>query len=422
MSENGSRSEIGRHADYFQLIAGFKIGEAQVAERRVKLGCERLMGSERELIAGKQVGIITNHSGVLPEGEHIVDVLRTGNDVSIKALFSPEHGIRGDAPAGKHLENEVDPKTGVQVYSLYGDHNKPDVTMLSGIDVLIYDIQDVGVRFYTYISTLALVMEAAAENDIPLVLLDRPLVLPGHMIDGPVLNNEVRSFVGMLPIPVLYSLTPGELAGLIRREYLAKKHLDLDLTVMKLENYSRSMWYDETGLNWLPPSPNIPAIDTAAVYPGTALIEGTNVSEGRGTESPFRLIGAPFVDKMKLADSLNSLELPGLKFNPVDFTPRGKSIVSHTRFKDELCHGIELVVTRRDDLKPFEAGVAIVCALRKLNPSELVFRDDCAFDRLAGNKEVRELIERGADYLEIASTWEHELEMFRSSMRRYFLY
>ncbi len=393
-----------------------------MAENKIKIGCERLIGPERSLIAGKQAGIVTNHSGVLPDGEHIVDALRTGHDISIKALFSPEHGIRGDAPAGKHVRNEIDPRTGIQVYSLYGENNKPDKSMLQGIEVLVYDIQDVGVRFYTYISTLALVMEAAAENDIPLVLLDRPLVLPGNMTDGPVLSDEVRSFVGMLPVPVLYSLTPGELAELIRNEHLAQKGLDLELTVLELENYSRSMWYDETGLDWLPPSPNIPTIETAVVYPGTALIEGTNISEGRGTDSPFRLIGAPFVDKMKLAETLNSYELPGLDFIPVDFVPRDRSAVSHTRFKDKICHGINVVVTNRDMIKPVEAGVAIICALRKLSPSELTFRCDGAFDRLAGNREVRELIARGADYLEVTSTWEHELDLFRGSMRKYFLY
>lgn len=380
------------------------------------------MGPDRELITGKRAGIVTNHSAVLPGGEHLVDALMADHGTTVCALFSPEHGIRGDAPAGRHLANQVDPKTGIQIYSLYGDHNKPDKSMLNGIQVLVYDIQDVGVRFYTYISTLALVMEAAAENHIPLILLDRPMVLPGHLIGGPVLAEEARSFIGMLPIPLLYSLTPGELAGLIRKEYLRDKGADLEMSILKLENYSRSMWYDETGLSWLAPSPNIPTIDTAVVYPGTALIEGTNISEGRGTDSPFRLIGAPFIDKMKLADFLNSLELPGFSFAPVDFVPREKSIVNHPRFKDTTCHGIEVVVTERNIVKPVESGLAILCALKKFYPTELTFRADGAFDRLAGNKKVGKMIEGGADYREIASTWELELQAFGESRKEYFLY
>lgn len=294
--------------------------------------------------------------------------------------------------------------------------------MLEGIRTLVYDIQDVGARFYTYISTLTLVMEAAAENGVELILLDRPLVLSGGMIDGPVLEDDVKSFIGMLPLPILYSLTPGELAGLIRKEYLGKLASDLDMKVLKLENYSRSMWYDETGLSWLPPSPNIPTIDTAVVYPGTALVEGTNISEGRGTASPFRFIGAPFVDKMRLADSLNSAGLPGVKFVPADFVPREISIVSHPRFKDTRCHGVEVVVADRNAIKPVELGVAVICAIRDLNRGDLSFRADGAFDRLAGNRRIRKMVESGADYREIASTWEMGLSRFQESRGEYFLY
>ncbi len=389
---------------------------------RVILGCEKLLNIDKGLITGRRIGIVTNHSGVLPGGVHIVDALRADPDINIRALFSPEHGIRGTAPAGKHVANGVDPETGIPIYSLYGDHNKPDLAMLEGIQTLVYDIQDVGVRFYTYISTLALLMEAAAETGIELILLDRPLVLPGEIVDGPMLEDDVKSFVGMLPLPVLYGLTPGELARLIRKEYLGKLDSSLDMKTVTLGNYSRSMWYDETGLGWLPPSPNIPTIDTAVIYPGAALIEGTNLSEGRGTSSPFRLIGAPFVDKLRLADLLNSSELPGLEFLPADFTPREMSIVSRPRFKDELCHGIEIIVKDRNSVRPVEMGVALVGAIRKLFGAELRFRTDRAFDRLAGNKKVKEMIERGVDYREIASTWEADLAKFTATRSEYFLY
>ncbi len=405
-----------------ESAAGTNAGQCRPAETRVKLGCERLIESQMNLIEGRQIGIVTNHSGVLPGGRHVVDALRAVPDVRIKALFSPEHGIRGNAPAGKHVENEVDPQTGIQVYSLYGSHNKPEGSMLSGIDTLVYDIQDVGVRFYTYISTLALAMEAAAEKGIRFILLDRPLVNSGLIIDGPMLDDEVKSFVGMLRLPVLYGLTAGELAGLIRKEHLGKSGLAIDLKIVKLENYSRSMWYDETGLAWLPPSPNIPTPETAAIYPGTALIEGTNLSEGRGSRSPFRFIGAPFVDKRKLADALNSNELPGVEFNPVDFTPRELTIVSHPRFKDILCHGVEVAVKDRNVLKPVEVGLSIICEIRKLHSVELMFRADGAFNRLVGNKKVRDMIEAGAGYAEVASGWREELAKFANSRKEYFLY
>ncbi len=399
-----------------------KSGSIMSDAKRVKLGCERLLNSEMQLLTGKQIGIVTNHTGVLPNGEHIVDALRARSDVGIRALFSPEHGIRGDAPAGSHVGHEIDPKTGIQVFSLYGEHNKPEASMLEGIKTLVYDIQDVGVRFYTYISTLTLVMEAAAENGIELLLLDRPLVLSGGIIDGPVLENDVKSFVGMLPLPIVYSLTPGELAGLIRKEYLGKLASDLDMRVLKLENYSRSMWYDETGLDWLPPSPNISTIDTAAIYPGTALFEGTNINEGRGTASPFRFIGAPFIDKLKLADSLNSLGLPGVEFAPVDFIPREMSAVSHPRFLGTVCHGVEVAITDRNDLRPVEVGVAMLCAVKKLHRTEMTFRADGAFDKLIGNRDIRRMIEDGTEYNEIVSTWDSDLDRFRKSREEYFLY
>ncbi len=390
--------------------------------QRVKLGSEVLLESGIGFMTGKRVGVITNHTGVLPNGEHVVDAIRSIPGITIAALFSPEHGIRGDVPAGAHIGHEVDPSTGVQVYSLYGEHNKPERSMLEGVDTLVYDIQDIGTRFYTYISTLALAMETAAENGIPFVVLDRPMVTAGNAVDGPMIQDDQRSFIGMLPLPILYSLTPGELAGLIQEEYLRPKKLMTDVHVVKMSNYRRSMWYDETGFPWRPPSPNVPTVETAIIYPGAALVEGTNVSEGRGTPCPFKYIGAPFVDGGKLAELLNSHELPGVTFQQIDFTPRDLVFVSHPRFKDKPCHGIEISVTDRNLLKAVEVGVAVVCALKKLYPAEVTFRGDGAFDRLAGDRKVREMIDGGASYNEISAMWEEGLKKFGESRKRYFLY
>ncbi len=400
------------------------ISAAVVAQsvNKVKLGSEVLLESEASVLKGKRIGIITNHSGVLSSGQHIVDAVRTSADVKIVALFSPEHGIRGDAPAGKHVGHETDPETGIPVYSLYGRQKKPERSMLENVDILLYDIQDVGARFYTYISTLTLCMEAAAENGVQFIVLDRPMILSGNLVDGPILKEEMQSFIGMLPLPVVYGLTPGELAGFIQSDYLTPRKLSLESNVIKLRNYSRSMWYDKTGLPWTIPSPNIPTEETAEVYPGMALIEGTNVSEGRGTSSPFRQIGAPFIDKEELAGAMNGLGLAGVSFEPTDFMPRDASSVSHPKFKGQMCHGVSVSVTDRNVIKPVEIGIALVCEIRRLYPDHLTFRTDGAFDRLTGNKDIAHLISEGADYREIVSSWQEELEEFRQYRERFFLY
>ena len=394
----------------------------QMTTRNVKIGCEIFFESRLELIRGKRIGIVTNHSAVLPGGRHMVDLLREERDITIATLFSPEHGFRGKAPAKANVGDELDPATGLHIYSLFGEYTKPEEWMLDQIDTLIYDIQDAGTRFYTYISTLTLSMEAAAENKIPFIILDRPMLISGNLIDGPILEDEMRSYIGMLPIPVLYSMTPGELAGLIQQEYLNPKGLKVELNIIALQNYSRAMWFDETTLPWISPSPNIPTIETATLYPGLALIEGTNMSEGRGTSSPFQYIGTPFVDKDRITSLLNDLEIPGVRFDPADFIPRKVSIVSHPRFQDQLCHGIYIHVTDRSMIRPVEIGVAIVCAFKKLYPEFSIFRANGSFDKLTGSKNVREMIERGADYLEIASTWKSDLKSFDVAREKYFLY
>lgn len=405
-----------------RLKSATKAGSAFRSAKRVKLGCEVLLESEADLLKGKRIGIITNHTGVLPSGQHIVDAIRSDTNVTISALFSPEHGIRGDAPAGKHVGHETDPKSGLPVYSLYGDQTKPERSMLENIDALIYDIQDIGARFYTYISTMTLAMEAAAESHIQFLVLDRPMMLSGDLVDGPVLKDDLQSFIGMLPIPVTYGLTAGELATLIKHEYLAPKGLAIDLEVVRLQGYSRSMWYDQTGLPWTVPSPNIPALDTATIYPGTALIEGTNLSEGRGTLFPFQHIGAPFIDKNEITDFLAPLELPGVKFEPLDFTPREASTVSNPKFKGQLCHGVNIQITDRAKIKPVEVGMALVCAVRKLYPFYLMFRADGAFDRLIGDRKIARLITDEVDYKEIVSYWQPELKKFEESRKEFFLY
>lgn len=269
---------------------------------------------------------------------------------------------------------------------------------------------------------MTLCMESAAENNIPFVVFDRPTIISGNKTDGPFLHEDCRSYIGMLPVPILYGMTPGELAGLIQKEYLKPKGLKAELKVIRLRNYNRTMWYDETGLPWVIPSPNVRTIEAATIYPGTALVEGTNVSEGRGTGFPFQTIGAPFIDGKKLADSLTGLDMPGVRFEPADFTPHQSNTVSHPRFKDQLCHGVFIRVTDRTAIRPVEVGLATVCAIRNLYPEDTKFRSDGAFDRLTGDRQIKTMIEEGAGFREIASTWKDALDRFTEVRKEYFLY
>lgn len=389
---------------------------------KTELGCQLLVNSHLDLLEGKRIGIVTNHTAVFPDGSHIVDKLFNHRGIFIKALFSPEHGIRGDAPAGRKVGDGIDPRTGIPVYSLYGEYRKPTDLMLDGIDLLLYDIQDVGTRFYTYISTLTLVMEAAGEKNIKFVINDRPLVVPGNIIDGPVLKDSLRSFVGTLPVPIIYGLTSAELAQFIRTEHLARMGVQIDLNIMRLQNYDRNMWYDETGLPWLPPSPNIPTVETAIMYPGTALVEGTNISEGRGTPLPFLQIGAPFIDKEELTNFLNKLNLSGVKFEPVSFIPQNAASVANPKYRGEKCNGVKIEIVNRQAVKPVEVGIAIICAVRKLYPDYLMFRADGAFDRLVGDKQVTSMIMDGANYLDVVASWQDELKCYDQYRKRFFLY
>jgi uncharacterized protein YbbC (DUF1343 family) len=292
-----------------------------VDNQKVKVGLDVFLVDHLSLIEGKRIGIITNQTGIASSGEHIVDILSSIEGLSIGALFAPEHGIRGDLPDATKMTSYVDKRTGIRVWSLYGEHLKPTQEMLEGVDVLIYDVQDVGARFYTFISTMGLAMEAASEYGKQFIVLDRPNPINGVTIEGPIIEESHFSFVGKYPIPVRYGMTPGEIARMIEGEKWMKGMDKLDLKVIPMEGWQRTMWFDQTGLPWIKPSPNIPSILTAAVYPGLCLVEALNVSEGRGTMRPFEQIGAPWIDSHKLAETMNFLDLPGIYFKPITYTP-----------------------------------------------------------------------------------------------------
>ncbi|SFA95827.1 Uncharacterized conserved protein YbbC, DUF1343 family [Lentibacillus halodurans] len=386
-------------------------------DQDLRLGVDVLLEDELDLIDGKNVGLITNPTGVNQDLNSIVDMLHNHDDVNLVSLYGPEHGVRGSAQAGEYVEFYMDEQTGLPVYSLYGETRKPTPEMLEDVDTLLFDIQDVGTRFYTYIYTMAYAMEAATENDIEFVVLDRPNPVGGEKVEGPVLNPDYSSFVGMYPIPLRHGMTVGELAKLFNNEF----DIGADLEVVEMQGWDRSMTYDDTGLEFVMPSPNMPTLDTALVYPGAALIEGTNVSEGRGTTKPFELIGAPFMNSTELAANLNDQGLEGVAFRAASFTPQ------FSKHSGELSHGIEIHVTDMESYEPIRTGVSIVKTIHDMYPEDFAFREENSqgvsfFDNLIGNGWVREKIEEGASVEEIVNTWQPELDEFKQTREDYLLY
>jgi uncharacterized protein YbbC (DUF1343 family) len=395
------------------IVSALFIVSFAIAQRpAVKVGADVLFESKLDVIKGKKVGLVTNHTAVLSNGNHLADVLHATKNVTLAALFGPEHGVRGDAPDGRTIRDTVDAKTGVPVYSLYGRINKPTPEMLKNVDVLIFDIQDVGARFYTFISTMFLCMEAAAENNIPFIVLDRPNPITGTMIGGPIRVDSLKTFVGWVPIPIAHGMTVGELALMANNEGWLKEQKKADLTVIRMERWKRSMWYDETSLRWIKPSPNMATLTTAIVYPGLCLIEGINVSEGRGTEKPFEYIGAPWIDGKQLAQMLRRYNLPGVSFEPIEFTPMEiPNVASNPKYKGIKCGGVYVKVSNRTTLNPVKTGIAVVAAIHALYPDSLKFRDR-GFDRLAGTPKIREEIVKGTNVDAIVSSWGEEVKEF----------
>jgi len=385
---------------------------ASVWAQDVVPGLEVLLGEQKSLIEGKRVGLVTNHTGVDRQMRHSIDLLAQAPGVKLTAIFAPEHGIRGIVQAGGKVTNTTDERTGVPVYSIYGEVQRPTAAMLKDVDVLVFDIQDAGVRFYTYISTMGECMEAAADQGIPFVLCDRPDPITAAMAGGRVLDiARFKSFVGAYPVPIRYGLTLGELAGFVR-EGMTK---DVKLTVVRMKNYKRSLWYDQTGLPWIAPSPNLPTLASATVYPGMCLIEGTNVSEGRGTMQPFEMIGAPWLNGHRLAEGLAALKLEGVLFRPVSFTP-----VS-SKYQGQVCQGIQLHVTDRQRFQPILAALHILSLIRREYPGQFQWRES-GFDRLAGSDDVRKAIEQGTPAERIVASWQAELKKFDEIRKKHFLY
>ncbi|MHC4354583.1 MAG: exo-beta-N-acetylmuramidase NamZ family protein [Planctomycetota bacterium] len=380
----------------------------------VLTGLDRV-GEHKELFRDKRIGIITNHTAYDSDGRYIVDVFRAMPGVTVAALFSPEHGLWGTEQAGIRTDGQMHPVYKVPVHSLYGKTRKPTPEMLRAIDVLVFDIQDIGARFYTYIYTMSLAMEAAAENDKRFVVLDRPNPINGRDVSGTILEPELASFVGLFPIVVRHGMTAGELARMFNEQGWLTGGVRADLAVVPMKRWRRRMWYDQTGLRFIKPSPNMPDLETAVIYPGLCLLEGTNVSEARGTSMPFRQFGAPWIDSKRLAERLNALNLPALQFEPTQFTP------ASSKYKGQTCNGVRIITTDRDRVEPYYSGVLIVNEICRMYPDKFDWRIG-HFDRLCGTPRIRRAISNGTSMRQLRAGWQAEVQSFQRIRKKYLIY
>lgn len=403
----------------------------------MKPGIEVLLASRLDLLRGRRVGLVTNPTAVDARLRSSAELLRAHPEVNLVALYGPEHGVRGDAQAGEYVPFYRDPHLGLPVFSLYGETQRPPADMLTRIDaymreydtrhdgktveprmlesieVMVFDLQDVGTRVYTYVATMAYAMQAAAEAGIPFVVLDRPNPITGAALEGPVLRfPEYSSFIGLYPVPLRHGMTAGELARLFNARFLPRP---ADLTVVPMAGWRRGDWFEATGLPWVLPSPNLPSVDAAVVYPGQVMLEGTNLSEGRGTTRPFELCGAPWLDGYVLARDLNALDLPGVRFREAWFTP------TFSKFAGQRCGGVQLHVRDREAFRPVLTTIALLAEVRRLGGDRLEFHADY-FDRVLGQPSVREGLLAGVPAAVLAAEWAPELRAFAALRTEYLLY
>ena len=376
----------------------------------VRPGVEVFVEHPPPVVRGKRLGLITNQSGIDRQRRSTIDLLRASTALTLVALYSPEHGIRGIAET--RVTSSVDEKTGLPIHSLYGDTNKPTPQMLEGIDVLVYDIQDLGVRQYTYESTLALAMQAAAEKGIPLVVLDRPNPITGTILEGDILEPAYQSFVGIYPVLSRHGMTVGELAKM----YNAEQRIGADLTVVPVEGWRRAMWWDQTGLPWVNPSPNIRRLEAAVHYPGTVFFEAINVSEGRGTDLPFEQIGAPWLKNTEVVAEMNAMRLPGIRFETVEF----RVAEAARKYPGQVLKGVRFILTDRDVYRPLATSLLMIDLIRRLHPDQFQWADS-TIERHGGTARLRRAIESGT-LPELLREWERDQAAFREKRAPYLIY
>jgi uncharacterized protein YbbC (DUF1343 family) len=371
---------------------------------------------------GARVALLVHPASVTRKVEHALQLFSRSRKIELKALFGPQHGIRGETQDNMvEWEGFSDKQTGLPVFSLYGHTRRPEPSMLKGVDVFVINMQDVGSRYYTFIWTMELCLQACAEAKTPVVVLDRPNPIGGKIMEGPVLSTAYASFVGHRPLPVRHAMTIGEIGSYLRNEY----YPSLDFHIVPMQNWKRRMWFDETGLEWVMPSPNMPTTDTALVYPGMCLLEGTNISEGRGTTRPFEIFGSPFIEPDKVVKRLNECKLPGIILRPMYFQP------TFQKHAGKLCGGAQIHVINREKFRPFKTAVAVLKVTRELYPSQFIWNpppyeyemEKLPIDILAGTDSLRKDIVGGESLSLMEEKWQEECKVFDKNYRkRYLIY
>jgi uncharacterized protein YbbC (DUF1343 family) len=395
------------------LLAAFLLGACSPASPDVvRPGIETFLDDIPDRLRGARVGLITNHTGIDRSRVSDIDLIAQHPDLELVALLAPEHGIRGDVEAGEKVGDETDAKTGVPIYSLYlAEDSAPTPEMLKNVDVLVYDLQEVGGRTWTYVSTMALAMLAAAKKGIPFVVLDRPNPIGGDIVEGARLDPAFKSFVGMYPIPARHGMTVGELATLFNTEH----GIGADLIVARVANWQRGQWFDETGLPWVNPSPNLRSLAALTSYPGSVYFEGTNLSEGRGTDRPFEQIGASWLRAAEVAAAINEMELPGIRFEAITM----QVAASAAKFPGQTIPAIRFAITDREAYRPVRTSLLLIDEIRRRHPGDFAWSR--TIDRLTGSDKVRLAIEAGT-LPALLEEWERDAAVFAASRKAFLLY
>ena len=392
--------------------------------KRVTLGLEKLLANPNEYLCGNTLGLVVNQTSLTSDGQFSIGQFHNNKSFKLKTILAPEHGVYGVDQDMALVTDEIEPLSGLLVRSLYGTNSSsltPSSYLLDGIDNLVFDIQDVGSRYYTFIYTLANCMKTCAQSNTRMIVCDRPNPINGLAVEGNLVEKEFYSFVGQYPIPNRHGMTVGELAILFNEHFGIK----CDLKVIPMEGWERSMWYDQTGLPWVSPSPNMPTLSTATVYPGMCLIEGTLLSEGRGTTLPFEQVGAPYINAEVFAKTLNKENLPGIFFRPQYFKPQFQ------KWSGEVCGGVQLHITERNKIKPLSTSISVLFFIKKLYPNDFSWRtepyefvnDRLAIDLLYGNSTLREAIESGnLSIKKLESSWEEDIKVFSSQREACLIY
>jgi uncharacterized protein YbbC (DUF1343 family) len=394
----------------------------KINDMNVYSGLDILQNSKFNYLKNKNIGLVINHTSVNRQNSHILDLLKSIEDIKLKKIFTPEHGLRGKLSAGEHINSGTEKLSGIEFISLYGKNKKPTPNDLIDIDLMIFDIQDVGSRYYTYVSTLTYILDACAENNIPVLILDRPNPLNGINIDGPILDSEFSSFVGMHQIPILHGMSIGELAIMINELNWLDSRLKVELTVIPVINWQRNEEYSGSVNGWLPPSPNIPDLETARLYSGFCLLEGTNLSEGRGTLNPFKIIGAPWLNTDSILNHLDSNVLHGIKIDKIKFTPISIPEMSKwPKYENQKCNGFKISILNKK-YNSLKFIIELLSIIQKTHSNEFEFLDSNFIDKLYGSNKLRNTIIENNSINSLINSWNIDRQIFNKKRSKYLIY